>query len=408
VTATASPRLSPVGSPRWRPPVVRPQLRVVVSAEEVAAIAELEVPNLRRLKTGDPAAAGWRTITTLLRPLDAINAGLDSPPTPHRCRAMADVVAWLLIRCAQPDAGTYWDWSADEWVGLLGRTQVEFRDGAPGWVGDEVRPYLAAHAFLLGGFTEFHRLGSFQRLVLCWRISGRDRVDAELATLRAVLAGWGYQLGRAEDDLLPLTVAQLMLANRSPHLADMNTDLFDRVREHRLLGGARLNTVHAVQRAVAELGFCTTPTARTGRRTARATGGAPVWQQWANRWHDTSTLTRRVRGGIRSNLLKVGRWPAAEYPDTADPATWTRQTCASWIAALDRMRVGDFVERTAGLTGRLGRPLTAASKAGQIAGAAHLLPRLPGMGMAAAPVRPAAGTGHPAQHHSHGRARTHG
>src|SRR5262249_6792361 len=54
--------------------------------------------------------------------------------------------------------------------------------------------------------------------------------------------------------------------------------------------------------------------------------------------------------------------------DTTHPAAWTRRTCASWITALDRMRVGDFVERTAGLTGRLGQPLTAASKAGQIAG----------------------------------------
>jgi integrase len=50
------------------------------------------------------------------------------------------------------------------------------------------------------------------------------------------------------------------------------------------------------------------------------------------------------------------------------PGHLDRQTCASWIAALDRMRVGDFVERTAGLTNRLGQPLTAGSKAGQIAG----------------------------------------
>jgi hypothetical protein len=60
---------------------------------------------------------------------------------------------------------------------------------------------------------------------------------------------------------------------------------------------ARLNTVHAVQRAVAQLGFCAAPALRTPRHTARATGGAEVWQLWAIRWHDSSTLTRRVRGG---------------------------------------------------------------------------------------------------------------
>jgi integrase len=353
------------GPGRWAPPVTRPRLRVVVQPEEAAAVTELGLPTLRRLKTGDPAAPGWRVIARLVRPLDTVNAGLDSPPTPHRRRAMLDVVALLLTRCAQPGAGSYWDWPAGEWEAMLGRTVAEFRAGAPAWVGDEVRPYLAAHAFLLGGFTAFHRLGSFQRLVLCWRIFGRDRVDGELGQLRRVLGGWGYQLGRPEDPLLPLTVAQLMLANGSPHLQDMTTGLFDRVREQRLLDGVRLNTVHAVQRAVAELGFCAAPAGRTGQH-ARATGGAETWQQAADRWHDTSTLTRRVRGSVRANLLKVGRWLAAEHPEVADPAGWTRQTCATWIAALDRTRVGDYVQRTAGLRDRLGQPLTAATKAGQI------------------------------------------
>ena len=107
------------------------------------------------------------------------------------------------------------------------------------------RAYFTAS--LLGGVTAFHRLSSFQRLELCWRIFGRDRIDGELGQLRRVLGGWGYQLGHLDDPLLPLTVAQLMLANSSPHLQDMTTDLFDRVREQRLLDGVRLNTVHAVQ-----------------------------------------------------------------------------------------------------------------------------------------------------------------
>nr|WP_271209210.1 hypothetical protein [Rhodococcus wratislaviensis]GLK33698.1 hypothetical protein GCM10017611_05400 [Rhodococcus wratislaviensis] len=48
----------------------------------------------------------------------------------------------------------------------------------------------------------------------------------------------------------------------------------------RVLGGARLNALHAVQRAVNALGFCAPPPATTGRGTARAGGGAQIWQQW--------------------------------------------------------------------------------------------------------------------------------
>ncbi|WP_280253637.1 hypothetical protein [Nocardia abscessus] len=52
-----------------------------------------------------------------------------------------------------------------------------------------MRPYLAAHAFLLGGFTAFYRLGSFSRLTLAWNIFGRELVDAEIERIRSVLSG---------------------------------------------------------------------------------------------------------------------------------------------------------------------------------------------------------------------------
>jgi hypothetical protein len=201
---------------------------------------------------------------------------------------------------------------------------------------------------------------------LSWRIFGRDRVSGEITRVRAVLAEWGYRLGRDDDTLLPMVVCQLFLLNRSPHLQDLTTDVFDRVRSDRLLEGTRLNTLYALQRAVAALGFCDPPQHKTGGHSARATGGAPVWEQWVDRWHATSTLTPRARRNVRSKLLKVGRWLQAEHPEAADPAAWTRQTCAAWVAALDRMNVGDYVQRTAGLKDRIGKPLEASSKEGQL------------------------------------------
>jgi integrase len=367
VSAPLSGAVNPAPESRWRSPVIahRFDTTVAVRPEEADAIHVLGVRNLRWLQYHDPSAPGWRVIGRLLRPLEAVNAGLDSPPTPHRRRAMLDVVAVLLVRCAEVGR-TFWGWTVQEWVQLLGRDQAEFRRNAPAWAGDEVRPYLVAHAYLLGSFTEFHRLGSFQRLTLSWRIFGRDRVDGELARVRAVLAEWGYRLGRDDDPLLPMVLSQLFLLNRSPHLADLSTELFDRVRRDRLLEGSRLNTLHALQRAVSALGLCDLPRHGTGRHSARATGGAQVWEQWVDRRHATSTLTPRARGGVWSTLLKVGRWLAAEHPDAADPAAWTRQTCAAWVAALDRMNVGDYVQRTAGLKDRIGKPLEASSKEGQL------------------------------------------
>lgn len=91
---------------------------------------------------------------------------------------MLDVVAVLLTRCAETGR-TFWGWTEEEWFHLLGRTQAEFRQHAPAWAGDEVRPYLATHAYLLGSFNEFHRLGSLQRLTL-----NGESSDATASTAR--------------------------------------------------------------------------------------------------------------------------------------------------------------------------------------------------------------------------------
>lgn len=191
---------------------------------------------------------------------------------------MLDVVAVLLVRSVDLDR-TFWGWTAPEWVHLLGHDQTEFRRHAPAWAGDEVCPYLAAHAYLLGSFSEFHRLGSFHRLILSWRIFGRDRVDGEMTRVRAVLGEWGYQLGREDDSLLPMVLCQLFLFNRSPHLEDLSTELFDRFRGDRLLQAARLNTLYALQRAVAALGSVTRhatalAATRRGRAAAHRSGSS--------------------------------------------------------------------------------------------------------------------------------------
>jgi hypothetical protein len=122
-----------------------------------------------------------------------------------------------------------------------------------------------------------------------WRVFGRARVHGEIGRIRSVLAGWGYRLGLDDDQLL---------LNRSPHLEDLSTGLFER-REH-LLPAARGNTLHAMQRAVAELGFCDPPQRLTGRHSVRASGGPLAWGAQVERLHGTSAHSPRVRDSVRA------------------------------------------------------------------------------------------------------------
>lgn len=245
--APAPRRCSPLAGHRF-------DTTVEVRSVEIQGIAELGVRNLRRLQYHNRSAPGWTAIGRLLRPLEILNAGLDGPVTQHRRRAMLDVVALLLLCCAE-EGRTFWGWTKDEWVHLLGRDQTGFHRNAPAWAGDEVRPYLAAHAYLLGSFTGFDRLGSFQRLTLARQIFGRARLSNEIAQVRTVLDEWGYRLGRDDDTLLPMVACRLFLLNRSPHVDELTTELFDRVRRERLLPGTQMNTLHALQRAVSALGY---------------------------------------------------------------------------------------------------------------------------------------------------------
>jgi len=70
-----------------------------------------------------------------------------------------------------------------------------------------------------------------------------------------------------------------------------------------------------------------------------------------------------VRAIIRTIVAKAGRWLPAEHPEITEPAQWTRQTCAAWVAAIDRMTVGDYVQRRDALGTRAGQPIPPRTKA---------------------------------------------
>ena len=142
---------------RWPVDLARYDAAPLLRPAEQDAIIELGADSLRRLARHDPAARGWQQVRRLLRPLDAAAAALEGPLTSHQRRAMLDAAAVVLLRCAETGR-SYWAWTEEEWAGLLGQDQHGFRKAAPGWADDAVRPYLAAHAFLLGGFTAFCRL----------------------------------------------------------------------------------------------------------------------------------------------------------------------------------------------------------------------------------------------------------
>ncbi len=300
------------------------------------------------------------TISRLIRPLDDAQTLLCWDKGPHdRDKFATDAAILVLIHCA--DRGTsLWGWSEQDWVELIEVSSKKFRQAWPGRIGSNARPFVIFFAYLLGGFTRFDRIGRFQRPGLARKVFGKERVDDAIRQIHAVLAGWGYD-GR--EQYLTWLICTLLLLNRSPRIEELSSEVLALLNADPVLGSDQRLTVHGVHRALHGLGLVgPPPPLNYGKGQVAIEGTAPEWAAWVERWHATSTLTPKVRAAYRSVLSKVGRWLAAEHPSLTEPGQWTRATCAAWVAAVDRMSVGDHVQWIDGMKARAGQPLAPETK----------------------------------------------
>jgi len=336
-----------------------------VREDEAAALAELGPDGLRRRRaTGVPrrTAKHWAALTRLVEPLDAARGTLHHGEDARFRRASAHAAAIILQSCA--DRGSsYWAWTADDWADVCGPNATTFLAAQLTPIDTTVRPFVIAIGYLLGGFDNFEVLGTFNRLHLARLVFGDDAVLDSLRQAGAILDGWGYRTVATASTHMRGVFSQAMLLNRSPLLSDLDDQAFARLRAHPSTNAHQGEMLFALQRAVASLGYCDPPV-RTGREHMAVIEGAdPAWVGWLERWLATSTLTPKVRGIIRTIIAKMGRWLAVEHPEITEPSQWTRQTCAAWVAAVDRMQVGDFVQRRTALGTRAGKPIAPRTKA---------------------------------------------
>jgi integrase len=363
VLPAASPALAPDPrtEPAWRWPIdlTRYDRTPTLSPAEAAALRGLG-EHVREWRRPRAQRSAWHGLHRLVRPLADVRA-IVSTPGPHRRRSADTAVAVVLRMCAVEQT-PYWAWSSSTWVRILGATQAAFHAGHPPWVDRQVRHYLIALAYLLECFTDLLPLGNYKRLALAEKVFGPARIRVAVDRLASVLCGWGYQdaqKGRA----FPRVLCEILLANRSPRLRDLSAAVLDRLRT--TAHQEKRTHLFQLQRALAALGFMDAPDAPVVLRPV-VQGVSATWLAWADRWESTSPLTPYTRRHVRGCILKAGRWLAVEHPLVGEPAAWTRELCAAYVAAIDRMHVGDFAQRCAPWRDRLGQPLSARSKEGYL------------------------------------------
>ncbi len=326
----------------------------VLTSAERTAIAD--VLDRRRTRGGAWPQRDHENLGRLVRPLRDVLEHTSCAPTSRFA-----VIA-LMLDAMHRTGRAYWGWGEDTWKAVLSDP--------------DYRQYVAAFAYLLCGRADIRSLvrrygNGFGQVSFAGKLFGEQAVVAAIERVGGELLRWGHSPSMVSRDL-PRGVTEVLLANRSPHLEDITPGLLEEL----LAGDAPRSTkalvVH-VSRALVGLELIGRPlsthlglhpgTERLGQ-TQTLADVHPEWGLWCRCWHATSTLSRRARAGIFFHLLKAGRWLAQKHPEVTRPEGWTRELSAEYVAAVDRMMIGEYTHAptTHRQREKMGKPLSAASK----------------------------------------------
>ena len=308
------------------------------------------------------ALPGTHPLYRLLRPVMDVwqLSGVNS-------QELTDGVAFLLDEMHRRQT-TYWAWTPSDWLALIGLTFQDFRDRYH--KAKACRLFLIVLSYRLAQVTELRLLSQSYLVPLSRRIFGQPVVDEAIGQVCGELARWGYTPYRVAG-LFPSALCLLLLAQRSPYLDELTTERLTAVR-HSSVNTNLTAQLFALSRVLAKLGYIEQS---LEKEINQARGGAyrdkladlpDRWRYWCERWLKTSTLQPKGRQSAFRNLVKAGRWVAATHPEQTDPAGWNREVVAAFVAAVDQMKVGDWVYQGLLINSRahpVGQPLKAGAKA---------------------------------------------
>ena len=260
---------------------------------------------------------------------------------------------------------SFWGWTAGQWIETIGTSPSEFGK-RHSLIDDTVRPYLAAVAYLLECFHDISSLGIINHINLARHVFGATRVNTAIRQVVDMTTAWGF--GKCVAGDLRTTIGVLVLANRSPNLRDITVPFLEQQR--RLATNSRRSASFLnLSRVLLTLGFTGSalpflPETNKPRPVGDIRDGAPAeWVQWVERWRATSTLQFKTRRTCCAHLFKAGRWLASVHPECSSPMAWTREIAADWVAAVCRMKIGDWMQADRKYQrSRIGKPLGAAAK----------------------------------------------
>ena len=342
-------------------------------------------------------------------PLDEARAALHRADDPgsatsgRRPGAAALVLAALRGSRARPTGR----WSARDWAGLIGRIgSRQFRRLARADRVRGARPFLLAWPTCSAGSPRSQRIGALPPPVPGRAVFGKDAVDDATGQAAAVWpAGATAPDPRSGRSAARRHRPRRCWSTAARGCTTWTSEAFARLEAHPATRQRPLprRRCTASTGPAPQLGYCRPPAAPRGA--TRPAGHPAAPERWAGMRRtlvrDLDPDPERPRRSCRTIVAKAGRWLAAEHPEITDPAALDpADLCAAWVAAVDRMRVGDYVAADRPASRERGRQAHRPAHQSTPADlrCPDVLPRPAGMGVDPAPVRPAPRPGASAQH----------
>ena len=281
--------------------------------------------------------------------------------SPNTCHETARVMLIEMSRRGK----TFWAWSQEEWMEIIGPSYPAFAQRYGRSYGDgkqhPARRELPVLAYLFCTPVDIDPLlGPFAIAPIARKVFGKATIEAHAAHLTAALGMWGYEEKNHHDFIACL--CYLLLRNRSPQLEALQLSLLETVN-HTCAFPCVRGYLWQISRALFALSIISKPLPDPKRAarpvTAEKDGKiADEWLVWCQRWRAHSPTAGAAHSYYL--LLKVGRWLGASHPEVRSPADFTYEVAIAFIAAVMDMKVGEWISpgRASHLPqARLGQPL---------------------------------------------------
>ncbi|EBY6851867.1 integrase [Salmonella enterica subsp. enterica] len=223
-----------------------------------------------------------------------------------------------------------WNWQKDRWISLFDK----YHRG---------KPLMMAFAYHLGPFASPLQIPHEDTLSLYARaIYGSEMFSYQLNRLSKALISLGYA-PRHLRHAISSPLGLLMLLNDNPHLENMTTELLWQAQQYHNKYISK--HVGKISHGLAALGIIANPIRMrnyTEWNEKPVENISPEWVVWCRRWRETSVLRPRTRENQYSFILRCGLWLAKAHPDVKAPTDWSIEICASFIAAVGRIKVGEL------------------------------------------------------------------